>query len=344
MNKSIDKPIHEVLTLDPLYNEFMHYRNLSHGTIRSYTRKLAIYSMITGMTPTQLIEEAEADEDNRIRKRLRRVKGHLIDLQEYLITNDYSPHRIDDTITTVRGFYSYYEIELPKRTYHAPIPDLNKDAIPSKEDILKALSLCNQKYQAIILLMSSSGISLGDVLNLKVSDLLNGLQLKVNEINDFNFVELNNIQNKVTMWQVQRKKSGTSHITFNTPETTNQIIQYLLEHPPNMLDDALFRGKTGNRQRTDVFQRFLRKLNKQCGWRDIGRQAFFHSHILRKYFANTLEEAGMQHHYIRQLMGHRRDPLTRTYFSTPCDKLRGEYQNFMHYLNFYDLKDIISGL
>jgi hypothetical protein len=81
MIKSINKPIHVDITSDPLYIEFMNYRNLSSATIKSYNRKLTIYSIITGMTPTQLIEEAEADEDNRIRKNLRRVKTHLIDLK-----------------------------------------------------------------------------------------------------------------------------------------------------------------------------------------------------------------------------------------------------------------------
>ena len=75
------------------------------------------------------------------------------------------PRKIEDIITTIRGFYTYYDIELPKRMYHATVPDLQNEAIPSKEDIIKALDLCNIKYQSIILLMSSSGISLGDVLN-----------------------------------------------------------------------------------------------------------------------------------------------------------------------------------
>jgi integrase len=100
------------------------------------------------------------------------------------------------------------------------------------------------------------------------------------------------------------------------------------------MDDQLFRGKTGKGLRSDVFQRFLRKLNIECEWDYVGRQIFFHSHILRKIFANKLEESGMSHHYIRQLMGHRKDPLTRTYFSTPSEKLREEYNKFMHNLNF----------
>src|SRR5664279_2398278 len=188
MNKSINKPIHTDITFDVLYVEYIHYRNLRPETIRSYTRKLTIYSNITGMTLTQLIEEAESDEDLGIRKRLRRIKVHLIDLQEHLISRNYSPQKIDDIITTIRGFYAYYEIDLPKRTYHATIPDLQKEAIPTKEDVKKALSNCNIKYQAIILLMSSSGISLGDVLNLKVSDFLSAINIpkKQHQINKLN--------------------------------------------------------------------------------------------------------------------------------------------------------------
>jgi integrase len=292
------------------------------------------------MTPTQFIEEAEVDEDLSIRKRLRKIKGHFSELQDHLIKNDYSPQKIEDIITTVRGFYAYYDIDLPKRMYHAPVPDLQNEAIPSKQDINKALNLCNGKYQAIIQLMSTSGISLGDVLNLKISDFLNGLNILLEEqdINILSYKTWNDLysKNQVPMWHIQRMKSGTSHVTFNTPETTKTILYYLDENPPKNIDDPLFRGSTGKRLRNDVFQRFLRKLNEQCGWGDVGRQIFFHSHILRKFFSNRLEEGGMPHHYIRQLMGHRKDPLTRTYFSTPGEKLRIEYQKFMHNLNFLE--------
>lgn len=325
---------------DPLFKEYVQYRSLKPEPIRSYTRKLTIYSIITGMTPTQFIEEAEVDEDLRIRKRLRKIKGHFTDLQDHLITNDYSPQKIEDIITTVRGFYAYYDIDLPKCMYHAPVPDLQNEAIPSKQDMNKALNLCNVKYQAIIHLMSTSGISLGDVLNLKVSDFLNGLNILPEEqdIKILSYKTWNDLycKNQVPMWHIQRMKSGTSHVTFNTPETTKIILYYLDENPPKNIDDPLFRGSTGKNLRSDVFQRFLRKLNKQCGWSDVGRQIFFHSHIRRKFFSNRLEEGGMPHHYIRQLMGHRKDPLTRTYFSTPGENLRIEYHKFMHNLNFLE--------
>ena len=113
-NKALSKKIVD----DPLFKEYVKYRNLKSETIRSYTRKITIYSTLKKINPTQLIEEAETDEDKGIRKRLRRIKGHLTDLQEHLIANDYSPQKIEDIITTIRGFYAYYEIELPKRKYY----------------------------------------------------------------------------------------------------------------------------------------------------------------------------------------------------------------------------------
>ncbi len=70
--------------------EYFNYRNLKPETIWSYSRKLTIYSNVTGMTLTELIEEAEIDEDLGIRKRLRRIKIHLTDLQEHLISRNIS--------------------------------------------------------------------------------------------------------------------------------------------------------------------------------------------------------------------------------------------------------------
>jgi hypothetical protein len=85
--------------------------------------------------------------------------------------------------------------------------------------------------------MFSSGISLGDVLNLKVSDFLNAINIpqEQHHINKLPAREINNFSKDIVpMWHIQRIKSGTSHVTFNTPETTRKIIEYLKEHPPKM--------------------------------------------------------------------------------------------------------------
>ena len=65
---------------DHLYKEYVLNRNLKPGTIRSYTQKLQIYSKVTGLTLTQLIEQAEEDEDNGIRLRKRKIKTNFQNL------------------------------------------------------------------------------------------------------------------------------------------------------------------------------------------------------------------------------------------------------------------------
>lgn len=163
---------------DPIYREFILNRNLRPETVRSYTRKLQIYCQITGLNPTQLIEQAEEDEDNGIRLRKRRIKGQLLNYQEYLIQNNFSPRKIVDNISTIRGFYNHYEIQIPNRIYSNNNPDLTDSEIPSKEDIQLALSnISSPKVCNLIIFMCTSGIAIGDVLNLKYSDFLKSLKI-----------------------------------------------------------------------------------------------------------------------------------------------------------------------
>jgi site-specific recombinase XerD len=131
---------------DPIFREFILNRNLKSETVRSYTRKLQIYCQISGLSPTQLIEQAEEDEDNGVRSRKRRIKGQLLNYQEYLIQNDFSPWKIVDNISTIRGFYNHYEIQIPNRIYSNNNADLTSSEIPSKEDIQLALSNSSQRY------------------------------------------------------------------------------------------------------------------------------------------------------------------------------------------------------
>lgn len=116
------------------------------------------------------------------------------------------------------------------------------------------------------------------------------------------------------------------------------MVRYLEQKPPENIEDPLFRGNTGKQVREDVFQRYMRKLNKKLGWPVEKSTCYMHSHIFRKYFSNSLEGTGMNHHYIRDLIGHRKDPLTRAYFYTPVERLKKEY--FKHMPSLYFFEDI----
>ena len=320
---------------DPLYKEFVLNRNLKPETIRSYNRKLRIYCEVTGLSLTQLIEEAEDDEDNGIRFRKRRIKMHFQDLQDHLIKKDYSSQKIVDIISTIRGFYSHFEIQIPKRAFSSNPPDLEEYKVPTKEDIKLAINNSSLRFATFIMFMATTGITLVDVMNLKFSDFLLSLNIPPKEFeNSMDTEDLKNSwdENDIQTWHIRRQKSTTAHYTFTTPETTKHLFMYMEQHPPKDPDDSLFRGNTGNKMRQDVFQDYLRKLNTKCGWPIIGKQIFLHSHSFRKYFTNTLEGQGMPHNYIRELIGHRKDQLTRAYFYTPLKRLREEYFKYMPHL------------
>ena len=59
---------------DNLYKEYVLNRKLKPETIRSLLVN-CIYSRVTGLSLTQLIEQAEDDEDNGIRLRKRKIKN-----------------------------------------------------------------------------------------------------------------------------------------------------------------------------------------------------------------------------------------------------------------------------
>ncbi len=326
------------LEKDPLYIEFVLNRNLKPGSIRSYKRKFIIYCQVTGLSPSQLIEEAENDEDTGQRMRKRKVKKHLQDLQDYLIGKNYSPKKIVDTITTIRGFYTHFEIQIPKRNYSYNSPDLKEEEVPNKEDIKLAIENSSLRHSVIIILMCTSGITLVDVLNLSVKDYFDSLNISTDglDIQSLNFEEINNLEGyNIQTWKIQRQKTTTKHYTFCTPEATEYLGMYLEQNPPESIYDPLFRGNTGKQVREDVFQRYLRQLNKKLGWPIEKTYSYMHSHSFRKYFTNTMEAAGMHHHYIRQVVGHRKDPLTRAYFFTPLERLKHEYITHMSSLYFF---------
>ena len=257
------------LEKDESYIDFVLNRNLKPESIRSYKRKFVIYCQVTGLSPSQLIEEAEYEEDNVRRIRKRKVKKHQQDLQDHLIGKNYSPKKIVDTITTIRGFYKHFEIQIPKRNYSYNSPDLKEEDVPTKEDIKLAMENSSLRHSVLIIFMCTSGITLVDVLNLTIKDYLDSLNISTERLDlqslDFEKISARNEYDLQT-WKIQRQKTTTKHYTFCTSEATKYLGRYLEQYPPESIEDPLFRGNTGKQLREDVFQRYLRQLNKKLSW------------------------------------------------------------------------------
>lgn len=335
---------------DLLFKSFIQNRGLKESTIKKYHRHLVIYCEFLNKTPTEIIDEAERDEDKAIRMRNRSIKKYLLNFKSYLETKNYSKINISTIITTIRTFYKEYDIILPDMHLKHGIKNESIEDIPSKEDISKALNFANIKYQALILLISSSGMGSAEVRSLTYHDFLKSIseyvERPVNSIVSIGDIiqelEYNNDQSIILVpcFKIIRVKTGTPIITFCTPECLTRLLEYLKQDPPTKLTDPLFRTLEGKPLRDNVIARYFQTLNKKCGFGKTNRQVKFRSHAVgRKYFATTLiNKVGLQQITIDFFLGHSLGKTSTAYFKADPESLKEQYLTCIEDLSIEKIK------
>ena len=334
---------------DPLFKSLVQNRGIKKGTIRRYNAQLNTYCKFLNKTLTELIDEAELEEDQRLRMRSRKVKLYLLNFKEYLENEGYSPRSITNTLTVVRSFYNEYEIQLPrmylKRSYHKE----GIEEIPSKEDITFALKYCNTKYKAIILLMSCSGMGSAELRSLSYHDLLISLHEYI-EIPEKTFVSVDDlihlVEEKqkdnsliVPCWKISRIKTGTPIITFCTSESLVAILDYLKIDPPLQLESPLFRSSYKKEIGISPIglAKYFKKINELCKFGTPNLQIKFRSHAVgRKYFATTLNKIGIPQLTIDFFLGHSLGQVTEAYIKPDVETLKNHYLKCIDALSIED--------
>ncbi len=329
---------------DPLIKEFLQNRNIKPKTQRNYIYHLSDYCKATNKNPSELIEEAEAEEDKQIRLRLRKIKKHLKTFDDYLDAKNYSKKHKQIARAIVKSFYEEYEIQLPKTRSKQSKTERNEtiNDIPTKDDIKKAVQHSNLEYQAIILLMSSSGMGSSEIRNLTYRNFLNAISdyYKPSKDGQFDIAQITeNLQEKhvIGIWNVVRIKTGMPYTTFSTPESIEHILTYLEGNTPSKLETYLF--NTSGRQIPDyTFTKYFQRVNERCGFGDRGRQIFFRSHALRKFFASTLYSKDLQQLTIDFMLGHKINKTTEAYFKSNPNSLKTQYMKLVEDLSIESVK------
>jgi integrase len=322
---------------DPYFQLLIEERDLKETTIKLYALVLNEYCTFLQTPPSRLIESALKEEDKGIRKAQRRVRKHLTKYRKNLQNKEYSPKTIKTHITIIRSFYNEFEVELPRlrlKNKHEETLTTSKD-IPGKEHIRCALKHANLKYKAVINLMCQSGMGSAEIRSLKNKDLLDAAASKKLDLEELKKID-------ILTWKIKRVKTNKPYFTFSGPDSINTLIDYLEQkhrNTPFNNDDHLFgRGNKVLAKRT--LEGYFIELNTRCDFGFHGRQRFFTSHKLRKYFATTLEASRMPHLMIRWLMGHSIDSVTNAYFKPDVDALRHEYIRVLPSLSLSDVKSI----
>ena len=297
-------------------------KNHSQQTKNVYQTAAKIYCQFFDMTLTELIEEAEKEEN--IKWKYRKLKKRLIEFRHYLIEN-HPQNTVKTYFQKITSIYNYYEIEigpLPtinKKSYNTAEPITFKD-LPDKKIIREALNISNHTMKAIILFMSSSGCARTETLSLTVQDYIDAVQDYTNKTEIIEVIdELNQQENIIPTFQVYRKKTGKYYTTYCSPEAVKAINSHLLARENVSNDSKLF--KRNKQYLIDKFQ----EINDELGLGKVGKYNRFRSHMLRKFHASALYNDGMSIDKVNDLQGKSKTLTDQAYFMVNPDDLKAEY-------------------
>ncbi len=292
-----------------MLTEFIKDRNLSPSSIRNYTSAVRIYEKLNNKTLTELIDEAEREEIEKIRWKDRKIKKRLINYRSYLYKN-----RVETTaakyLTNIQTIYRHFEIELQTLpTFNSRQINKTKEIkfkdLPTKENIKDACKIADTTTELIILLIATSGLSKIEILNLTVDD----------------FIKAN--RSEIPIFYLTRKKTGKEFFTFTTPKTALKITKHIKKH-------NLKRSDTLFNITESTLTKNMQIINVELNLGKVNNYSRFRCHMLRKYHAsNLLNNTSFTIDEIDTLQGRSKSKVHRCYFLNDEEKLKEKYIKYL---------------
>ncbi len=315
-----------VINMDnELLNEIHMVKNHSNGTRIVYKNAVCRYTDFFSMSLSELIEEAELEEEQGIRWKKRKLKRRLLTYRQHLLEN-YSLNTVRTMFHPIIYIYKYFEIEvldipkINKKGVMTPEPITFKD-LPDKEVIRNAVKISNPIMTAIIYFMASSGCARREVLNMTIQDYIDALSEYTNKTDIYDIIdELGTDCNVVPTFNVLRQKTDKYYTTYCSPEAVNAINSYLLSRKDHLSGESkLFK--------IDEYYFLLRFgiINEELGLGKVGNFNRFRSHMLRKFHASALYNDGMSLDKVNDLQGKAKNKTDQSYFMTNPEDLKFEY-------------------
>jgi integrase len=283
------------------------------------------------------------------------IKSEQIDLYAvirdfviYLDQKQIRPRGIHSYLSGLKGFLRHMGIKINSDDFKqlVKIPKVVKTReIPiTKEMILRVMHNSSPKLQTAILVCTSSGLRIGELVQLKLSDI------------DFESTPTKlNIRSEIA-------KGSMSRETFMTSEATCTLQDYLKryfdwkENEPNLnLQNTMIFGrisdvKNGNSPEfsldsaKQILQVSLRKQIEKIPELNLKNEnglLAIHFHALRKFFRTTLGNA-CGRDYAEALMGH--SFYMDTYYQLPEDQKKEMYLKAEAHLTISDFKKVEKNL
>ena len=327
-----------MITNEDLITEYITTRGLRPNTYTNMKTVLMGYSNFHEKSLYDLLEEAELEEDQGIRWKRRTLKKRLTQYMNYLLTS-YNITTAKSYLSKVKSFYYHHEIEIGKLpTFNERNAIVSKPIkytdLPTHEIIAQAVEMANPVMKAIILFMSSSGMSRVDTLKLTINDFLIATNdyHKSDNIRDAIDEMMNLDVDIIPTFEAERVKTNKYFITFCSPEATREILHYLKYR--------ISRGGWSHESKlfkidSNYFSLKFQELNDALGLGTVGgtdeKEGYnvFRSHMLRKFHASQLKKAGMDMYSINIMQGKSNHSVDEVYFLEDTEKLREDYIKYL---------------
>ena len=303
-------------------------RNITLSSKRIYWNSVEKYEELNQMTLTELLEEAEKEEDQGIRWKHRQLRHRLTNFQNHMITN-YKYGTAKNYISRIKTIYHYYDIEihnLPRmnrRQANYSEPILYKD-LPTKKTLKEAYQIMTPVMRAILLFSISTGCSKREVLNFTIKDYYQWIDPYTPQQILEEHIDI------VPVIYTYRSKTNHHYYTFCTPETIREIATYLQTRKDNKED--LF--KIEYKYASVLFQKYNNELK-------LGRKNnmnILRSHMLRKFHASQLcgGENPLSLDEIDTLQGRKKQNTRQSYYFDDPNYLREKYIRNMDQITILD--------
>jgi site-specific recombinase XerD len=212
------------------------------------------------------------------------------DFAVYLAGKNLAPKSVAAWISSLKKFFAAnnlkVDIDIPIRIFN-----IHEDVLPNKEDLKKILMDVDLRMKVIITMLASSGMRVGELHNLKLTDIDLSKEVPTVRIKGIGAKErksritfISKEAKKFLEEYLNQRKSLGEELNENSPiiaredgkPMSYQNIQYLLE---------------------GVFRKYSKK---------VGKRYTLHAHCLRKWFKTQLISAGVPAPIVDRLTGHAR--------------------------------------
>ncbi len=325
----------------------------SDSTRNSYTIFLKIFCECVGKTPSELISESIKGIKEGLLPAERNEGAYLSRYKDCLKKAGYADKSFYHAISAVKSFYNSFDIVLPKSAgkVKKSLPMKSNQNFLKIADVKKLLiNAKSLREKAIVYCMATSGMGIGEIANLKISNITFEKIGQVSGKKDKDGKEIDD-RPEIGIIDHRRQKTNVDFVTFISPESVVALRNYWAEReldPETAIkgkDDFAFvtNNNTSKGKQLDPITEawHFRKLGEKLGYENTetgkgGRKGLVksRSHSLRKFFATTLTGAGIPEAKVDFLMGHHRTGSQIAYIDHDVDLLKQLYIQFLPFLTF----------